>query len=105
MDKQINVDFRPMGGNTVGSIEAATRSVLLNVDNPYIARLIKRKQKDELVLLASIMLAAYATENPDKSESILGFSVQSPESSLGFSDVLGRMLSQIQQAKRNGGSK
>ena len=105
MNKQINVDFRRMGGNTVGSIEAATRFLSLNEDNPYVAILIDRKQKDELVLIGAIMFASFAVENPEKSESILGFSVQTPDAPLGFSEVLGRMLSQIQQAKRDGGSK
>ncbi|MFN7795558.1 MAG: hypothetical protein ACK5Q3_08340 [Planctomycetota bacterium] len=105
MNKQINVDFRPMDNNAVGLFDELARMILLNESNPFVAMLIDRKQKDHLVLIGATILASFAIENPDKSKSILGFSVQSPESSLGFSDVLGRMLSQIQQAKCDGGSK
>lgn len=105
MDKQINVDFRPMDNNAVGLFDELARTILLNESNPYVAMLIDRKQKDQLVLIGATILASFAVKNPGKSKSILGLSVQSPKTPIGFSEVLGRMLSQIQQAKCDGGSK
>ena len=96
--RKLNVDFRPMDDNSVGLFDELARMILLNDSNPYLAILIKRNRKDELALIAAILLASWAVDNPKKSKSILGFSVVGCE----FTQVLGRLLEKMVISKNRG---